>query len=105
MKKKKFYYLFSITSSRGTDERHVRMYDEKPSEETLKSDVKDWASGFTAWQVSENHISYGWKPIKSPKNRAECLKRHDKACKLRAKWNEERRLYAGLLGHPPFNGT
>lgn len=105
MKKKKFYYLFWLKSSRGTDEKYVRSYDEKQIEENLKSDVEDWASNFGAWQVSENALSYGWEEIKNlPKNRAECISRHTKAWKFRTKWTDKTKLYAGLLSVPPFNG-
>lgn len=106
MKKKLFYYMFWLKSSRGTNQTLVHSYDEKPDNASLKSDVEQWASGFGAWQVSENALHYGWQEIKKlPKNRKECLYLHTNAWKNRTKWTETSILYAGLLGCPPFDGT
>ena len=105
MKKKKFYYLFWLKSSRGTDEVTVRLYNEPQDKDNLKGDVEDWASHFGAWHVSENALSYGFKELRSlPKNRKECIDKHSKAWKVRKKATDATRLYAGLLSLPPFNG-
>ena len=104
-KKTKYYYIFWLRSSRGTDEMRVRMYDERQDKDTLKADVEAWASNFGAWHVSENTVSYGWKEIRNlPKTREECIAKHTQAWKRRDFWKDKSRLYAGLLSHPPFSG-
>lgn len=104
-KSSKFYYIFWLTSSRGTDEVLVRMYPERQKPENLKADVEAWASNFGAWNVSENMVNYGWREIRNlPKSRNECLAKHEEAWKRRNFWKDKVRLYAGLLAQPPFNG-
>lgn len=74
MKSKPVFYLFWIKSSRGTDSACYKIYDSTQSAETLKSDLEEWASRFGAWNVSENHVSYGYKKVSNstiPRNRAE----------------------------------
>ena len=97
MKIKHYYYQFWLQSSRGTDAVITRKYWCKPTKEQLKLDVEDWCKRFGAWEVSENHLSYGWKPVTPPKNRKICLAKYQRACKLKSKWNEQVRLYAGFL--------
>lgn len=71
------FYLFWIKSSRGTDSACYKIYDAPQSAEVLKGDVEEWASLFGAWNVSENHVSYGYKKVSSktiPKNKVEMKK-------------------------------
>jgi hypothetical protein len=91
-----FCYTFWIQSSRGTDSTTVRAYREKPSKEKLDSDLEEWCEKFGAWHVSENAVSYGWKQIKVP-TKAECIKRHSRACEQARKWKKEEIKYHGLL--------
>jgi len=94
---KRFYYQFWLQSSRGTNDVIMRRYDTEPTKEQLKQDVEDWCERHGAWHVSENHLSYGWKPVVPPRSRKIALARYQAACKLKSKWNEKVRLYAGFL--------
>lgn len=102
----KIYYKFWLTSSRGTDELTVRMYDRVPNKEELKDDCEQWASGFGAWTASENVCDYGWKRLKNlPKNRKEALKKHTEACEKYHYWENKRKFFFRLLCCPPFDGS
>lgn len=100
MKPTGHFYQFWITSSRGTDQAHIRRYESKPTKEQLKLDVESWCESFGAWHVSENTVSYGWKPLtRLPKNRAECLAKYQKFCDTRKRAADKVRLLGGLLQH------
>lgn len=74
-KPKPVFYMFWIKSSRGTDSVTCRKYDNKPTKADLKADAEDWASGFCAWNSSENLVTYGFKKIaKVPKTKSESSK-------------------------------
>jgi hypothetical protein len=92
-----YYYQFWLQSSRGTDAAIMRRYEIKPDKDQLKQDVEDWCEKFGAWHVSENHLSYGWRPVKPPKTREACIAKHQEACKHKQKWSDKARLYAGFL--------
>lgn len=75
----------------------MRQYDAEPTKEQLKEDVETWCQRFGAWHVSENHLSYGWKPVVLPRSRKIALARYQEACKQKTKWGDKCRLYAGFL--------
>lgn len=47
------------------DHNTCKRYDTKPSSDILKSDVERWASGFVVYHISENHVTFGYKQIRS----------------------------------------
>ncbi len=95
--KRYYYYQFWIQSSRGTDEVIMRRYDKKPSQCKLKEDLENWCERFGAWHVSENHVSYGAKPVVPPKSRKVALVLYQNACRMKKTWRDKCRLYGGFL--------
>ena len=61
---KYYYYKFWLTSSRGTDELTIKVYEEPQDADNLMYDCKEWASHFGAWTASENMVRYGCEEIK-----------------------------------------
>jgi hypothetical protein len=94
--KKRYYYQFWLQSSGQTDAVIMRRYDVEPTKEQLKEDVEEWCQKYGAWQIAD-HLSYGWRPVVPPRSRKIALARYQAACKLKNKWNEKCRLYAGFL--------
>lgn len=101
------YYEFWITSSRGTDSTIIRRWRTEPTKEELKQFADTWIEGFGATHVSENHVSYGWRPLKAkdlPKNRTDALQQYQTLCDQHNKLGK--RLYRArhLLAVYPFHG-
>lgn len=88
-----FSVLFWIKSSRGTDNCAVFQYPQKVDKSRITADLEEWCAGFTAWVVSENHVSYGYRVLKH-ENRAATLKKFKAACEAKNKvdkrWRELR---------------
>ena len=103
--KKRVYYKFWITSSRGTDSLSVKMYYGAPSKETIDWDCEEWASHFPCMLASDNLVHYGWERLKKlPKNRCDAINRFTVAHHNYERWNKKQQIAKGLLNHPPFNG-
>jgi len=101
---KYYYYKFWLTSSRGTDELTIKVYEEPQDADNLMYDCKEWASHFGAWTASENMVRYGWEEIKHiPTTRAEVSELHSNACKAYFEWARTKKFYAKMLNVPPFD--
>jgi hypothetical protein len=99
-----YYFQFWLRTSGQSNHASVRAFQIRPSKDELKDMVENWCKTHSCTEIAE-HYSYGWRQIKKlPKNRSECLKWHDKSCKVLNKAKERQRLIAGLLGVKPFNG-
>jgi hypothetical protein len=52
-----------IKSSRGTDEKEIKVLPDDFTKDEIFEELEDWCSNFGAWHVSENHVRYGWKDV------------------------------------------
>jgi hypothetical protein len=93
---KRYWTLFWIKSSRGTDNQIVVTYPKKPESSDIKHDLEYWCSKFGAWTSSDNVVSYGWKHVKEmPKKVA--TKKWRLALKKMFKSNKDSKLAAAFM--------
>ena len=103
MSAKKVYYLFWIRSSKGTDSKVVYAFKPGTSRADIKDFLENWCSTFTAWHVSDNYVSYGFRKVQIPPRR-ELLKQYDKVCKSKEKIKNRWSTLAAMLNprdNPP----
>lgn len=93
---KKDYYLFWITSSRGTNDKAVYAFKAGTDKADVKECLEHWCSNFGCWESSGNYISYGMKKVTIPL-RCELLKQYDKVCKRKAKIEDKWAVLAAML--------
>jgi len=92
----KKYYLFWITSNRGTDSKAVFELPSDYTEDDVNATLEKWCSGFGAWVVSETSVSYGYEEIKLPK-REQILKKYNLICNKKRKIDDEWKTLAAML--------
>lgn len=95
------YVLFWIKSGRGTDEKSAFEIPNDWTKDNIQTALEKWCSGFTAWNIEFNIITYGWKPIKVP-NRKELEKKYHLVCKNKDKITERWKVLFAMLNIRKF---
>lgn len=60
------WYKFWIKSSKGTNCISYKQLPHRLSKFEIRCYLEKWCSSFTAWDISENYISYGYAKVRQP---------------------------------------